>query len=736
MSAEEILRSNEDSALEETQIISRVTGQKSKNSGSKLKKSFSAAGFITAMIVIFTFLFSSGNLIPSAISERLVEETDVQYADAVESKIAVFQQALFSGEVPENTARRLKENGVLVGEEKNGEFVETNKTSGNLSLKIDNKVVSAGDFATEANDNVKLYNAFNTATYSRAAYYYDRSAERVFERLGASRNNFSGDESFEEVMTKVVGQGSDIDINNVGLYEKRNENDEIYYEYGTVGAGAGSQSAAEVLVENVRSKNMASNSTQATLNAASALNTADTIAKEQKSSTFFLAFMENISKMKAGLGNKSKINEAMNYLYQEEETEVVDAKTGEVIKVSGSMLESPSLYAMLSGERIDVSKVANYSSDRVLKTVEGQLGADSANGAVNETVASSAKGIRGSIGRFISWGEAALSNVLSKITPTVNSSLVNNSFKDIKGVAGGELLVEGAVNVGKELAKASGATAGDATAVKSYARLTNSVLALDAKADRMNRSPFDITSKNTFLGSIMHSLAVEAMKTGSLFSKMASITRVTAKAMGSIMPVSYADDESEAYLTNFGDCETLSTIGAVGSAGCTMVATFDTTTLDNVYNDAGFINFVETNTVLSNGVRTIKSGSTLANFITYNDERITPAGVVDGGILESTGGQSISFISDILRMVRRFLGASEGEKRLASGAAFVNSSSNGDWNTYKYAQRYVSLARATEALRQYDGGRTAYSNIKCFEGEENPVIAFLESYYNIASRAE
>ena len=98
MSAEEILRSNEDSALEETQIISRVTGQKSKNSGSKLKKSFSAAGFITAMIVIFTFLFSSGNLIPSAISERLVEETDVQYADAVESKIAVFQQALLISE--------------------------------------------------------------------------------------------------------------------------------------------------------------------------------------------------------------------------------------------------------------------------------------------------------------------------------------------------------------------------------------------------------------------------------------------------------------------------------------------------------------------------------------------------------------------------------------------------------------------------------------------------------------
>ena len=735
MSAEETLRSNEKAALSNNQIISSVTGLKSKRSG-KGKKKLGAAGFITAMIVIFAVFFNSGNFIPSWFSERLIEETDVQYADAVESKTLVFQQALLDGNIPDNTAEKLKMNGVEVGYLKDGNFVETNQADTSLSLKLNDTIITANEFPNEINSNAKLYDAFNGATYSRAAYYYDKSAQTVFRKLGVSRNNYAGEESFEEVMTKVVGEGSNIDVNSVGLYEKKDERTgETYYVYDEVGSNAGSSSSAEAFVNNVRDKSLATDSSQATLNAATSLNTADTISKEQKSSLFFVAFMENISKMKAGLGNESKINEAMNYLYKSEKTEVVDVKTGEVVEVEGSMLESHSLYAVLSGEKIDASKVENYSSDRILKTVENQLGTSSSNGAVQDTVASSSRGIKGSIGRLINWGETALMDVLSKITPTVKSSLVNNGFDDIKGVAGGELLVEGAVNVGKELAKASGATAGDETAVKSYAKLNNSILALEAEVDRMNRSPFDITSKNTFLGSIVYKLAVSSMKAGSILQNMATFLRTAAYSFGQLLPVTYAEDNAEAFLTNFGNCETLGTIGAVGSVGCSMIATFDTTTLDNIYNDAGFISFVEENTVLNNGVRTIKNNSTLANFIIYNDERVTPVGVTDGGILEaaSNGSGSVSFVTNILGMVKRFLGANANKKRLASGAAFLNSSSNSDWETYKYAQRYVSLARAQESLRQYDGNKTAYSEIRFFEGTENPVIAFIEYYNSIAN---
>ena len=53
------------------------------------------------------------------------------------------------------------------------------------------------------------------------------------------------------------------------------------------------------------------------------------------------------------------------------------------------------------------------------------------------------------------------------------------------------------------------------------------------------------------------------------------------------------------------------------------------------------------------------------------------------------------------------------------------------WQIYKYAQRYVSLARATAALRQYSNDSTAYNNIKFFEGNENPVVALLKDYYAV-----
>ena len=502
-----------------------------------------------------------------------------------------------------------------------------------------------------------------------------------------------------------------------------------------MGTNSNSKNSASDFVESISSRSEAKNEIQATLNAASSINIADTISKEQRASIFFVTFMENISKMKAGYGNNSRINEAMNYLYKNEEVEIVDVKTGEMIKVEGSMLESPSLYAVLSGEKVDIQKVENYSSDRILKTIENQLGENDVSSAISGSIASTTGGIRGSIGRLIEWGESAINGVLAKIIPTIDNSLVNNSFNSIKGVSGGELLVEGAVNVGKELAKASGATAGDAAAVKSYAKLTNSILALDAEADRLNRSPFDITSKNTFLGSIVYKFAISMTKNGTILNKLAILPRVTIGMFNNLMPVTYANDEAESYLSNFGNCETLGNIGAVGSAGCTMAATFDTSTLNDIYNDAGFINFVATNTILENGVRKVKNNSMLMNFILYNDERITPVGVVDGGILESLTKKygTITFVNNILDMVKTSLNIDEDQKKIASGEMFVNSETNQEWENYKYAQRYVSLARAQESLRQFDGNETAYSDLKYFEGTENPVVAFLNDYKLIAN---
>lgn len=744
MSSEEVLRESERSALEKTsgkEYVVHVDGKvkKQKVKGKGKIKSFGAVGFITLMLGIIAIVFSSGNLIPSAISERLIEETDVQYADAVESKKLVFQQALYSGSIPDNTAEVLKNKGVLVGYETEEGFKETNEADRELSLKMNDEVISAGEFVDKVSDDAKLYSAFTDATYGRAAYYYDESAERVFDELGTSRNNYTSESDFNEVMREMVGEGSEITVSSVGLTEKErvleDGRKEKYEEY-ILGGSANSDEAGS-FIESVRLQNRASNATDAALNSADALKVADTMTKEEKSSLFFLTFMENISKMKAGDGAESKINEAMNYLYEKAETEVVDVKTGEVKKVTGSALESPSLYAVLTGEKVSTESTESYSSDRILKTVENKVSKLATSETISGTIGSS-KGskFKSAIGRFIANGvETASEAVLDAVTPTVSSSLINNSYDTIKGIRAGEMIVEGAVNVGKKLAKSSGSTAGDLNATLSYFKLTNEVLAMDRKVDKMNRSPFDITSRNTFLGSVVYKLAILSVKSRSslIFGK---ISNLFGTAIKSLSPVVFADDE-EGYLTTFGDCPTLGSVGAVGSAICSEISTFDTTTLNDTFNNVNFIKFVEANTELDySGTRKIKQGSDLAKFVLYNNERTVPVGVMDGGILDSvrSNSSSNSFISDILKMVKNLVGASESEKRAASGATFINSGSNPDWETYKYAQRYVSLARATSALRQYAKDETSYQNIPFFEGQENPVIAFLEEYSTLANR--
>ena len=724
MSGSEVLQESENSALVNNQIVSNVVGKKTKVKGVGNLKGISALGFVVVMIVVFAVIFNSGTLIPSAISERLIEETDVQYADAVESRKIVFQQALADGEIPENTAEILGKNGVLVGYMDNGEFKEGNKHSGGLVLKQGDKIITPENFINETNNNIELYNALDSATYKRAAYYYDEAAEEVFKKIGTSRNNFTSESDFDEVMDEKMKSGSDISVNSVHSAD----NEEGLEENGT---SASSSKDAEEFVEEVRQKNPAESATESAINTADALKVADTTAKEQRSALFFSLFMENISKMKAGEGNEAKINEAMNFLYDEAETEVVDVNTGEIVKTKGTPLDSPSLYAVLANEKVDPSNVENYSSDRILRTIENRSNT-SGNGVMNGTVASTTSGVKGSIGRMITDGiELASSALVDLVTPTVSSSLVDNSFDTIKGVKAGEFLVEGAVNTGKMLAKASGATAGDEEAVVEYARLNNKILAMDAKVDRMNRSPFDITSRNTFLGSIVYNFSIALNKAGGgIMAKSTAVFGNVGKAVGSLTIGVYADS-TDGYLTNFGVCETIGSIGAVGSPQCSETATFDPSTLNDPFNNDGFREFVEENTTLSDGTRTINDDSILAQFILYNNNRVTPIGVMDGGILDSLSGgsDSISFVSDIIQMIKMLLGTSESDQRIASGAAFVNSTSNDDWQTYKYAQRYVSLARATASLRKYAGDSTAYNNIQFFEGSENPVVAFTREYY-------
>lgn len=717
--------------------LSSKKGSKKKKPG---KKGSALAGiFGLFFIAIGAIFYGYGNAAPDLIKTNLVEATDIQCANGTIDKEWAFIETLRTGNVPSDTALYLKQSGILIGRlDENNNFTEDEKGT---VLKKGDQILSGDALFDAFQTDTELYDAFNNATYSCSAFYYDEAAEMAFSDIGTSRNNITADTNFEELLKKAADGKSNVSIDSatkktrVITDESGKQTTETYYEQ-TGDLINSNSTTAEELVDAARVQNPAATETESALNAADVLKVADTASKEQRSSLFFLYFMESIDKMKSGEGDDSNLHDAMNFLTTESTTQVVDVETGSLVNITGTPLDAPSLDAILSGEPVVAEKSKNYSSDRVIQTVANQLNLEVAetkpvnNGmssSIQSTISSFAKNISGYISRFVtSSAQTVELSVLSPIIPTISSSLIkNSSLSAIYGISGGEMLVEGAVNVGRKLAmQGSGASAGDGAAVLGYHEQVKQIAALNAKVERKNRSPFDITSKNTFLGSIVTKFL--PVSTGAT-----SLPSLANKTLALLSPSTHADGESD-ILTSFGDCATYSTIGAVGSAHCSLIATFDTSTQHDPYNNPEYLAFVEENTYLDyRGNRQVKDGSYLADFIVFNDHRISPFGTIDPGILSAKrqGSGILEFFANISESVSLYDNASDTNKKLASGAAFVNSASNPLWDQYKYAQRYVSINRAVSILRDYSSDSYAYQNLKGCEGDTNPVIAFSERYF-------
>jgi hypothetical protein len=203
MSAEETFRLSEQNALSGEDHFSSVTGKNLSLSGEKNgsgKSSFGATSAIIGFIGIALFLFLGNDNLPSNLNDRLISQTDVQYADAVESRNLAISEALKSGDFPSDTTEKLKSDGYDIGyiDEYNN-FIETNKAPYALAIRKDDKIIPADQFLSTVKSDVKLYNAINKATYDRAAGYYDEAADKVFKEIGVSRNNFTTDASLKEV---------------------------------------------------------------------------------------------------------------------------------------------------------------------------------------------------------------------------------------------------------------------------------------------------------------------------------------------------------------------------------------------------------------------------------------------------------------------------------------------------------------------------------------------------------
>ncbi|MDR3298084.1 MAG: hypothetical protein LBT19_01795 [Candidatus Nomurabacteria bacterium] len=169
------------------------------------------------------------------------------------------------------------------------------------------------------------------------------------------------------------------------------------------------------------------------------------------------------------------------------------------------------------------------------------------------------------------------------ITPYVAKMLANDLITNMAGEDAG-YVISSAFNIyqGKQH-QASGGTAGDTQAVARMNRENAAAIAAEARYDRLNHSPFDITSENTFMGSIVHQMipmAASISSSGEITSMVAGFGNLVRSSFTSLIPVAGAVAKEVEFVSSFNtECPNLKQFNVIGDAYCNPYYTTDYSTM-------------------------------------------------------------------------------------------------------------------------------------------------------------
>lgn len=341
---------------------------------------------------------------------------------------------------------------------------------------------------------------------------------------------------------------------------------------------------------------------------------------------------------------------------------------------------------------------------------------------------------QGSQAVFSAAFSMAVSVVVSFAVPHVAKVLTRKFATEILGEDLGNALVSGAnMYMGKNHQYSGGAVANKDSLV-AYLQEKDRIIAEEASYERETRSPFDITSKYTFFGSLANQLIPFASSMTSLTSSINGAGTVIANAISAFTPNSSAVSaaiEAQVEADNTAEnCADLADIGGVGDAFCNPYVITDLRTIED--EPAAVVNSISDSDLTSdsNGNPVVVDDSWLAKYIVYCGQRSSPWGQADQNIAGevdkagSVGGTYGSAIIGAIPVVGDAFDIISDEQKLAnygwiSGESCVidNKTSGADsakWSDAKKYQRFIEDQRLAEA-----------------EGiiEESAVTKYLASYY-------
>lgn len=332
-------------------------------------------------------------------------------------------------------------------------------------------------------------------------------------------------------------------------------------------------------------------------------------------------------------------------------------------------------------------------------------------------------------------GEIA-KHVVSYIVPKAATMLGRDLATDIGGEDFGNALVSGAnMYMGQNHQYGGGSVATKDTLI-TYLKQQEVYIADQARYERETRSPFDITSQYTFMGSLFAKSIPILTQTNSVISGINNVATVAGNALSSLMPgasaITAAKTAQAAAENTAATCPELDSIGAVGDAFCnpyfiTDLGTMDKDPAEVIYKVSQYDenNFKLTDNEDTPAINTNLKDSKLMKYMVFCGQRSSGFGMADQNIANTinSGAGTIESnipiwggIADVFQN-----GDLLNNVGYISGEACVTRNNSNDmgsavftWEEASYYQRYIEDQRLAEN-----------------EGliEKSAVTVALESYY-------
>ena len=319
----------------------------------------------------------------------------------------------------------------------------------------------------------------------------------------------------------------------------------------------------------------------------------------------------------------------------------------------------------------------------------------------------------------------AISSISAFIVPKILTQVFKNVAKNVATEWVGEdyfnAMSSGASKYLNGNFQTGGGSAASEASLNAYLRAKDAVIAEQADIERRQKSPFDVSSRYTFLGSIVYNLIPMATSSG-IGNLVRNLSSITNTSISNLLPTASAIAETN-YMNSLGECPVLESVGAVGDAFCNRIDIDDVSTIDLTPEEVeAKIIEIDPNAFKgtdSNGQRIINPNSNLGKTATILNQRVATLGIADASAANRLVQQPSGIIANLPLVgdISQIISAMGEVENIAwiSGSAGVNSPENPLWDEVKYYQRYIEDQRLLEVA-----GVT----------QKSSVTALLEDYYD------